>query len=147
MITCSRLVASCPGPSGFLPRIQGTFSVRVLCWDNSFPNRGLPLRVLIGVQKDYRSDPPARIRATAPASRPRSPVLRPRLRTCSGKQSFLKLGNPKKKPSFSLQTYAPSRKFRSLFRSGKASFSLQTGAPSEKNGPNGRRRRAKVGNR
>ena len=60
---------------------------------------------------------------------------------------FFKTRKSEKKTSFSLQTYAPSRKFRSLFRKKKASFSLQTGAPSEKKGPNGRRRRAKVGNR
>ena len=28
------IITEVPGPSGFLPRIQGTFSVRVLCWDN-----------------------------------------------------------------------------------------------------------------
>ena len=66
---------------------------------------------------------------------------------CSEKQSFLKRGNPKKKPSFSLQTYAPLKKLTPPFRKKKASFSLQTGAPLPKSEANGCRRRAKVENR
>ena len=94
----------------------------------------------MGVKRVYPPDPPARLRRIRQGTRRLLSRARPGRLFCSGKQSFLKRGNPKKKPSFSLQTYAPSRKFRSLFRKKKASFSLQTYAPSEKKGPNGPRR-------
>ena len=42
-----------------------------------FPNRGYLLRVLVGVQKEYRSDPPARIRAACQRARPPLPRARP----------------------------------------------------------------------
>ena len=87
---------------------------------NKFPNRDLSLRVLVGVKRVYPPDPPARLRRIRQGTRRLLSRARPGRLFCSGKQSFLKRGNPKKKPSFSLQTYAPSRKFRSLFRKKKS---------------------------